>query len=248
MKELTPRDKTKSADYYLDWAAEQEKRINGILENGPVILLGGLPRDCRNVALACYCAGESPTKCRKWFAQSADCLLKFWQVKSFHLPDYWGGDEELILLSAAFLGGKASVVVTAFRSLKFDRPPVPRVRGVMEQYCALLMNEPTGQNEDEMRDIEKKGRDWITLPPLFKAVGERDQEKFAGTLESYLAKSWSKAAKNARSVLRYPHLTYLGCYSLLAAALSQMMDNVPALPAQLRDYIPVDLITGKKPG
>jgi hypothetical protein len=110
----------------------------------------------------------------------------------------------------------------------------------MNQALALFSGEPVTQNKAEIDDLKKNGKDLVTLAPLFKAVSDRDVTAFARALDEFLTVSWAKQVKGTE---RLPQ--YSGKWSVLSAAVCQLMGGVPELSEKTRMYIPVEFVPAK---
>ncbi len=228
------RDRNRPLSHYMKMVSKEEKDVKRAIS---MDLFEVVPVRCIRIGLALYCMGENVDKSFHWFTQAVANKLLDMKHRDFHFEGYPLKIHDLEIFSAGHLVGKADELIDAFRRCDYDQEPVPRIKGIMDQYTAMLKKEPIRQKRLQIEDLKKFGQGLVTLPPLFKSVAKQQQKSFSQALGDYLSKYW---AKEVRSVDRDDD--YIGKWSLLSAAVCQMMGIIPELPEKTKMYIPIDLV------
>jgi len=214
-----------------------KREITGIARAERMGLFGVLPQRCWRAGLAHYSAGEQVERTRELFEKSADFRIRQIKESNYTFKGFPFQVYDLELLSAYHLVGRAPEVISAVRRCKYKSPPVPRLKGLFDQFSALLMGETVRQKADEMDDLQKRGKELATLPPVFKAVAGKKAKQFASALDECLQIFWAKEVRGASK-----RSDYVGSWSLLSAATSRLMGGVPPLSEKSLKFVPVDLI------
>jgi hypothetical protein len=235
-KETSPRDPAKPVSYYRKVAASDKKALDRATKKDTVGSLISVPGYCLRVGLALYCTSDPVDECLQWFDEAVSMKLRFLEKKAYSFIGYATLVEDLDLYPAGSLVGRASELVAAYRRCIFERASPPRVEGLMDQLCAVLTDEPIKQQSSTLEDLKNNAKEWLVLPPLFKAVGQREEKAFANTLADFLSLYWTKVVRGGKAD------NYVGERSLLAAAVCKKMGMIPELPDKVKQYIPVDLI------
>jgi hypothetical protein len=200
---------------------------------------------CLRIARALYSAGEPVAVCKPWLDEAAKDYLRFVEGKAYKF-DAIGNIEEWYLerFPAAFLVGRAPEVVHAFRRCTFDKPLAPWEKCLLHRLCAVLVGEPVVLEPKEVVDLQKRVKIWVSLPRLFQAVSDKDRSTFADALEEYLVKARGPGSdKSAKVAQKRTNPEYAGKWCFLAAAMCQIMGEVPEISKKAQSYIPVDLLT-----
>jgi hypothetical protein len=204
-------------------------------------LIATFPQIANNIALALYSSGAEIAECKRWFGVAVDTRREWAELMGFEFEDYGLAFEDMETFSGALLIGRQAEVVELHRKARYQSNRTPSLINLIDQYCDVLMGTPISHTVDE-RSLKKVAPDWLTLPPLFQAVADRDQKLFAEGLEAYLVKSWERHAKEIKRAAKDQEPTYVGAWNLLSAALRQIMGNVPELSKKTRGYVPAELI------
>jgi len=195
------------------------------------------PVRCLRIALATYSTGGKPADCLKWIDRGCDYKLRFFAKKNFAFPGYGQLLEDFEFLPTSSLVGRADEMIDGFRRCRFEKDPVPRVRGLINQLSAVLKGEPVVETKPETDDLKKNGKPLLTLPPVLRAVSKHDAAAFAKSLGEYLVKS---RARDVKQLARLPF--YVGRWSMFAAGMCSVFGGIPALPAAARQYVPIELV------
>src|SRR5262249_20767567 len=134
---------------------------------------------CFRIGMASYSAGSPVSECLRWFNEAVSYKQRF--VREAYACKFIGyGAIELYfeLYSAALLVGRAAEQVSLFRKCTFEQPEPEPIISLLNQFCAVLVGEPISQKPGETEELKKINKDHAFLPPLFKAVADRDRETF----------------------------------------------------------------------
>jgi hypothetical protein len=207
-------------------------------------LIATFPQIANDIALASYSSGAVIAECKRWFGVAVDARKEWAELLGFQFEDYGLAFEDLRTFSGALLIGRQAEVVELHRKATYQSNESPGLIDLIHQYCEVLMGAPLSHPADE-RSLKKVAPDWLTLPPLFQAVADRNQNLFAERLEAYLVNSWDRYAKGMKRAAKNPSPIYFGSWDLLSAALCQIMGNVPELSKKTRGYVPAEFIEVK---
>jgi hypothetical protein len=244
-----PRDPAKPVEYYEQFVAAKRSDMEFLREASDQAtdprrkagLIATFPQKANDIAIALYSEGAIVSECKRWLGTAVDARKQIAELRSFRFEEYGLANEDLRTFSGACLVDRQAEMVEMQRNSTFETNPVPGLIDLIEQYCGVLAGEHVLRKVDE-RSLKKVAPQWLTLPPLFQSVAERDHRLFAERLETYLSTTWERYAKVVKRAINDPAPIYFGTWNLVSAALCKIMNSVPELSSKTRGYVPVELL------
>lgn len=241
----TPRDASKSADYYQAFVSREQQGIGSYTRyNNPALFFSVAPK-CVRIGVALYSAGMEIAECHRWFAEAATYQFRFLsEGKQFKLGGPGNIDDYLELYSAAFLAGQSDQLIEALKRCSYTEAAHPAKVRLLAQFCDFLQGRVVRTSRDEVAELRSIKEDWAYLPVLFSSVSSGDVKQATVALDDYLLNSWGPATEKwAKKAVKGPD--YIGKWTLLSTAACQIMSAVPELSAKAKTYLPIELVAAR---
>jgi hypothetical protein len=237
------RDPAKPRDYYAQLVKDAEAEIGQYTKFNNPALLGFACPACIRIGKTLYSQGDSVSACLHWCEQAVSYHMRFVvEGRKYQFNGYGVIDQDLELYSAGYLVGRAPEMLECFQRTTFKEPIQPVQKALLDQLFSTLTSRPLSELPLELKTMTGPNEEWATLPPLFKAIADKNEPAFALALQDYLMASWSPAVEKwAKRALKSARPEYFGKWNLFAAAVCKIMGSVPQLPKKLKQYLPVDL-------